>query len=75
MTPSSSFSPQTNRLGHRLTAVACIDLGPTSKSASGGLKQDVAMIVVAAGSAGEADPRAGKRQRDWRTSHAGKRRR
>jgi hypothetical protein len=33
------------------------------------------MMVVAAGSAGEADPRAGKRQRDWRISHAGKRRR
>jgi hypothetical protein len=39
------------------------------------LKQDVAMMVVAADSAGNADPSGGKPQRDWRTSYAGKRRR
>jgi len=56
-------------------ALACIDLGLETRIAPVGLKQDVAMIVVAADSAGKADPPAGKRQRDWRICHGGKRRR
>jgi len=69
MTPAPRSAHNTFRLRHRMTADAFKDLGLTDPDVLQP-KRDAAMMVVAAGSAGKADPPAGKRQRDWRTSHA-----